>query len=145
MQLDAAELKAQRDLAAAQIDTAERDAEAQAAQLEFVRADSQRQQDLLKSRTVSPSEAERAASAAKAQARAVEAARTRVVQARAQLAQMDAQLGETGTRNAVLCEARVIADPKFDEAMNQENKNGTNMVFLSADCRSASMDSCVGT
>ncbi|HEV2096903.1 MAG TPA: efflux RND transporter periplasmic adaptor subunit [Chthoniobacterales bacterium] len=94
VQLDAAELKAQRDLAAAQINTAQHDAEAQSAQLEFMRADAQRQQDLLRSRTVSPNEAERAASAAKAQARAVDAAHMRVEQARAQLAQMDAQLAE---------------------------------------------------
>ncbi|MEP6936878.1 MAG: efflux RND transporter periplasmic adaptor subunit [Chthoniobacterales bacterium] len=93
-QMDAAELKAQRDLASAAIHSAEGDAEAQSAQLEFLRADARRQQDLLKSRTVSPNEAERAASAAKTQAKNLDAAHMRVEQARAQLAQMDAQLAE---------------------------------------------------
>lgn len=93
-ELDAAELKAQRDLAAAQIDTAERDVEAQSAQLEFARSDARRQQDLLRSKTVSPNEAERSQSAAKVQAMNVEASRMRVAQARAQLAMMDAQLHE---------------------------------------------------
>src|SRR5207248_1381364 len=46
-QLEANELRARRDLAAAQIDTAVRDADGQAAQLEFLRADAKRQQDLL--------------------------------------------------------------------------------------------------
>src|SRR5438552_16432289 len=48
VQLDAAELKARQALATAQIDSATRDAEAQAAQLEFLRDDAIRQQDLLK-------------------------------------------------------------------------------------------------
>ena len=39
VELDAAELKARRDLAAAQIDSAIHDADAQAAQLEFMRDD----------------------------------------------------------------------------------------------------------
>ena len=47
VQLDASELKARRDLAAAQINTAMHDVEAQSAQLEFLQADAQRQQDLL--------------------------------------------------------------------------------------------------
>ncbi len=93
-ELDAAELKAQRDLAAAQIDTAERDVQAQSAQLDYARSDAKRQQDLLRSRTVSPNEAERSESAAKVQAMNVEASRMRVAQARAQLAMMDAQLHE---------------------------------------------------
>ena len=92
--LDAAELTAQRQVAAAQIDTAERDAEAQASQLDFLRADARRQQELLKSHAVSSNEAERAASAAKTQEKNVDAARMRVTQARAQLAAMDAQLSE---------------------------------------------------
>src|SRR5437762_1363468 len=94
VQLDAAELKARQALATAQIDSATRDAEAQAAQLEFLRDDAIRQQDLLKRKVVSPSDAERAASAARAQEKIVEAARVRVVQARAQLADIDAQLAE---------------------------------------------------
>jgi HlyD family secretion protein len=94
VELDAAELKAMRDVAAAQINTAERDVEAQTAQLEFLRADAKRQQDLLRRNAVSSNEAERATSAAKTQEKTVEATRMRVAQARAQLASMDAQFGE---------------------------------------------------
>ena len=94
VQLEASEMKARRDLAAAQINTAQHDVEAQSAQLEFLRADAQRQQDLLKRNTVSPSEAERAMSAAKAQEKNIAAARARVEQALAQLADMDAQIQE---------------------------------------------------
>jgi HlyD family secretion protein len=94
VELDAAELKARRDLAAAQINSAIHDTEAQAAQLEFMRDDALRQQDLRKRNVVSPSDAERAASIARAQEKSVEAAKMRVVQARAQLADIDAQLAE---------------------------------------------------
>ncbi len=94
VQLDASELHARRDLAAAQIDTAIHDADAQQAQLEFLRDDARRQQDLLKRRVVSPSDAERADSSAKAQEKNVAAAKMRVAQARAQLADIDAQLAE---------------------------------------------------
>ena len=94
VQLEASELIARRALAAAQINTAQHDVEAQSAQLEFLRADAQRQQDLLKRNTVSPSEAERAMSAAKAQEKNIAAARARVEQATAQLADIDAQIGE---------------------------------------------------
>src|ERR1700736_2037707 len=85
-QLEASELRARKDLAAAQIDTAIHDADAQAAQLEFLRADAARQADLLKRKVVSPSDAERAQSAAKVQQKSVEAAQQRITQARAQLA-----------------------------------------------------------
>jgi RND family efflux transporter MFP subunit len=94
VQLEASELKARRSLAAAQINTAQHDVEAQSAQLEFLKADAQRQQDLLKRNTVSPSEAERAMSAAKAQEKNIAAAKARVEQALAQLADMDAQIQE---------------------------------------------------
>jgi RND family efflux transporter MFP subunit len=94
VQLDASELRARRDLAAAQIDTAIHDADSQQAQLEFLRDDARRQQDLLKRKVVSPNDAERAASAANAQEKNVQAARMRVTQARAQLADIDAQLAE---------------------------------------------------
>jgi HlyD family secretion protein len=93
-QLEASELQARRNLAAAQIDTAIRDAGAQAAQLDFLRADAKRQEDLLKHKVVSPNDAERAESAAKAQEKSVEAAQMRIIQARAQLADIDAQLAE---------------------------------------------------
>jgi HlyD family secretion protein len=94
VQLDAAELKARRDLAAAQIESAIRDADSQDAQLVFLRDDAKRQQDLLKRKVVSPTDAERAGSAARAQEKVLEAAKMRVVQARAQLADIDAQLAE---------------------------------------------------
>jgi HlyD family secretion protein len=94
VELDASELRARRDFAAAQIDTAIHDADAQQAQLEFLRDDSRRQQDLLKRKVVSPNDAERADSAAKAQEKNVQAAKMRVAQARAQLADVDAQLAE---------------------------------------------------
>lgn len=94
VQLDAAELPAQRDLARAQVDAASRDVESQQAQLEFMRADAKRQQELLRSRTVSPNEAERAASVANAQEKAVEATQMRVTQAKANLVQIETQLTE---------------------------------------------------
>ncbi len=94
VKLEATELLARRDLAAAQIDTSIRDADAQTAQLEFLRDDAKRQEDLLKRKVVSPSDAERASSAAKTQEKNVEAAKMRVTMARAQLADIDAQLAE---------------------------------------------------
>jgi HlyD family secretion protein len=94
VELDAAELNARRDLAAAQINSAIHDTEAQSAQLVFMRDDAVRQQDLRKRNVVSPSDAERALSIARAQEKIVEAAKMRVVQARAQLADIDAQLAE---------------------------------------------------
>jgi HlyD family secretion protein len=93
-QLDASELRARSDLAAAQIDTAIHDADAQEAQVQFLRDDARRQQDLLKRKVVSPSDAERADSSAKTQEKNVAAAKMRVAQARAQLADIDAQLAE---------------------------------------------------
>jgi len=93
-QLEASELRARRDLAAAQIDTAIRDADAQSAQLEFLRADAKRQADLLKRRVVSPNDSERADSAAKAQEKSLEAAQMKIIQARAQLADIEAQVKE---------------------------------------------------
>ena len=74
VQLDASELRARRDLAAAQIDTAVHDADAQDAQLVFLHDDARRQQDLLNRRVVSATDAERAGSAAKAQEKNVAAA-----------------------------------------------------------------------
>src|SRR5436190_5511783 len=92
--LDAAELTARRELAAAQINSAIHDAEAQDAQLVFPRDDASRQQDVRQRNVVSPRDAERAASVARAQEKSLEAAKMRVVQARAQLADIDAQLAE---------------------------------------------------
>jgi HlyD family secretion protein len=94
VQLEASEMQARRELAAAQINTAKHDVEAQSAQLEFLTAEAQRQQDLLKRNAVATSETERAVSAAKAQEKSIAAARARVEQAQAQLADMDAQIQE---------------------------------------------------
>ena len=94
VQLDASELRARRDLAAAQIDTAIHDADAQEAQVQFLQDEARRQQDLLKRRVVSSSDAERAESSSKTQEKNVAAAKMRVAQARAQLADIDAQLAE---------------------------------------------------
>ncbi|HEV3100188.1 MAG TPA: efflux RND transporter periplasmic adaptor subunit [Candidatus Udaeobacter sp.] len=93
-QLDASELRARRGLATAQIDTALHDADAQEAQLVFLRDEAGRQQDLLKRRVVSSSDAERADSSSKTQEKNLAAAKMRVAQARAQLADIDAQLAE---------------------------------------------------
>jgi HlyD family secretion protein len=94
VQLEAFELRARRDLAEAQINTASRDAESQAEQLQFLQDEAKRQQELLRRKVVSPTDADRASSAARSQAKIVDAAHMRVVQARAQLADIDAQLGE---------------------------------------------------
>ena len=94
VQLDASELRARRGLAAAQIDTAVHDADAQEAQLVFLHDDARRQQDLLQRRVVSATDAERADSAAKALEKNVAAAKMRVAQAHAQLGDIDAQLAE---------------------------------------------------
>ena len=94
VELEATELRARRDLAAAQIETAIHDTESQKAQLEFLRDDAKRQQDLLRRRVVSPNDAEKADSAARSQEKNVAAAQMRVTQARAQLADIDAQLAE---------------------------------------------------
>lgn len=94
VELAAIEMRARRELAAAQIETAIHDAGSQQALLQFLRDDAKRQQDLLKRRVVSPNDAEKADSAARSQEKAVEAAQMRVAQARAQLADIEAQLGE---------------------------------------------------
>ena len=93
-QLAAPELRARRDVAAAQIDAAIHNADAQAAQLDFLRDNAKRESDLLQRKVVSPNEAQQADSAARAQEKNVEAARMQVAQMRAQLADIDAQLAE---------------------------------------------------
>jgi multidrug resistance efflux pump len=65
VQLDASELRARRDLANAQIDTALHDADAQGSALVFMHDEAGRQQDLLKRKVVSSSDAQRADSSAK--------------------------------------------------------------------------------
>ncbi len=82
LQLDASELRARRDLANAQINTALHDADAQQAQLVFLNDEARRQKDLLTRKVVSSSDAERADSSAKTQEKNVAAAQMRVAQAR---------------------------------------------------------------
>src|SRR2546421_2049364 len=108
VELDAAELKARRDLAVAQIDSATHDAESQVALLEFLRDDAKRQQDLLKRKVISPTDAQKAASSATAQEKIVAAAQTRVIQARAQLADIDAQLAEMQVKAPSDCVLEVL-------------------------------------
>ena len=109
VELDAAELKARRDLAVAQIDSATHDAESQVALLEFLRDDAKRQQDLLKRKVISPTDAQKAASSATAQKKIVAAAQTRVIQARAQLADIDAQLAEMQVKAPSDCVLEVLS------------------------------------
>ncbi len=108
VELDAAELKARRDLAVAQIDSATHDAESQVALLEFLRDDAKRQQDLLKRKVISPTDAQKAASSATAQEKIVAAAQTRVIQARAQLADVEAQLAEMQVKAPSDCVLEVL-------------------------------------
>ena len=117
-ELEAGELRARRDLAAAQLaelehgsraeetEAAKRDWESLREQLGFARADARRAQELLKAKTVSPTEAERAISVANALEKNTGAAQQRyemlregarperIDAARAQLAETDAQLRE---------------------------------------------------
>lgn len=117
-ELDAAELQARRDLAAARLEELEkgpREAEIEAgrrewesiqAQLVFAEADAKRSEELSRQKAVSSSEAERAESVANALRKSAEAARFRyellregtrpeqIRQARAQLAEIEAQLAE---------------------------------------------------
>ena len=118
MQLEASELKARRDYVAAQlaelekgprseeIEAAKQDWQSQTAQLEFARADAKRAEALLQNRTISPSEAQRAAANASALEKNAAAAQQRyemlregtrperLAQARAQLEEIEAQFRE---------------------------------------------------
>jgi HlyD family secretion protein len=108
VQLEAPELRARRDLAAAQIDTAIHNADAQAAQLDYLRANAKRELDLLQRKVVSPNEAQQADSTARAQEKNVEAARMQVAQMRAQLADIDAQLAEMQVTAPTDCVLEVL-------------------------------------
>jgi HlyD family secretion protein len=116
--LDAAELRARRDQAAAQlaefeagsrkeeIAAAKHDWEAMAADLEKARVDLRRAEQLFADKTISPTEHDQAVTRAQTLENNVAAAKSRydlllagtrperVAQARAQLAEIDAQLGE---------------------------------------------------
>jgi len=118
VELDAAELRARRDLAAAtlaeleagprkeEIATTMADWEALGAQLDFARLERKRIDDLFAQKTVAETERDRAASQERVLEKNVAAARSRydlllagtrperITQARAQLAEIDTQLGE---------------------------------------------------
>jgi HlyD family secretion protein len=118
VEMDAAELRAKRDMQAAQLDemvngprkaeieAAHKDWEALQAQLAFASSEAKRQEDLLAHKTVSPSDSQRATSTAQALEKSVEASAQRyrllqegtrpeqIAQSRAQLAETDAQLAE---------------------------------------------------
>jgi HlyD family secretion protein len=117
-ELDAAELRARRDQAAAQlaeleagarkeeIEAAKHDWEAMAADLEKVRVDAERADKLFAEKTISPSEHDQAITRARTLEKNVAAAKSRydlwvagtrperIAQARAQLAEIDAQMRE---------------------------------------------------
>jgi len=118
VELEAAELRARREQAAAQLaeweagsraeekDAARHDWEAVTAELEQARADAKRADELLAQRTISKTEQEQAATRARTLEKNVAAAKSRydlllagtrperIAQARAQLAEIDAQLRE---------------------------------------------------
>jgi HlyD family secretion protein len=118
VEVEASELRARRDLAAAQlaeleagprkeeIEAAKHDWEAIAAELEQARVDTRRAEELFAQKTISQTEREQAATRARMLEKNVAATRSRydlllagtrperIAQARAQLADIDAQLGE---------------------------------------------------
>jgi HlyD family secretion protein len=117
-ELDAAELRAQRDYSAAlleelvhgprpaEIDAAKHDWESLAAQLEFAESEAKRAQELFQKRVNSPSDLEDATSRARSLQQSADAAKRRydllvegtrperIAQTRAQLAESDAHLSE---------------------------------------------------
>jgi len=108
VQLEAPELRARRDLAAAQIEAAIHNADAQAAQLDYMRDNAKRELDLLQRKVVSPNEAQQADSAARSQEKNVAAARMQIAQMRAQLADIDAQLAEMQVTAPTDCVLEVL-------------------------------------
>ncbi len=133
VELDAAELRARRDQAAAQlaeleagpreeeIATAKAEWEAQAADLEFARADAKRAQELFGQKTISVTERDQATTRADSLEKSVAAARSRydlllagtrperITQARAQLAELDAQLREMKIAAPTNCVLEVLS------------------------------------
>jgi multidrug resistance efflux pump len=118
IELEAAELHAKRDQAAArlaeleagprkeEIAMAKAEWEVQEAELEFARAEAKRAEELFATKTISPTERDQAVTRARSLEKSVAAARSRydlllagtrpeqIAQARAQLAELDAQLRE---------------------------------------------------
>ena len=129
VQLEAPELRARRDLAAAQIDAAIHSADAQAAQLDYLRSNAERELDLLHRKVVSPNEAQQADSAAKAQDKTVEAARMQVAQMRAQLADIDAQLAEMQVTAPTDCVLEVLSVKVGDILVPPFNQEAATLLF----------------
>lgn len=118
IELDAAELRAKREQAAArlaeleagprkeEIATAKAEWEAQEAELEFARAEARRAEELFTTKTISATERDQAVARSRSLEKTVAAAKSRydlllagtrpeqIAQARAQLAELDAQLRE---------------------------------------------------
>jgi HlyD family secretion protein len=133
VELGAAELRARRAEAAAQlaeleagprpqeITAARNDWEAQAAELELARSDAKRAQELFAQKAISNTELDRAASRAATLEKSVAAAKSRydlllagtrserIDQARARLAEIDAQLGEMRIVSPTNCVLEVLS------------------------------------
>jgi HlyD family secretion protein len=132
-ELDAAELRAQRDQAAAllaelkagprpqEIAAAKSDWEALTAELEFVRADARRARELFEQRTIAESERDRAVSRANALEKNAAAAKSRydlllagtrpeqIAQARARLEEIEARLKEMRIEAPTNCMLEVLS------------------------------------
>jgi HlyD family secretion protein len=133
VELDAAELQARRDQAAAllaelkagprpeEIAAAKHDWEALSAELQFARADAARIQELFDQKAVSATERDRAVSRAQSLDKSVAAAKSRydlllagtrserIAQARAQLAEVESQLGEMRIVSPTNCVLEVLS------------------------------------
>jgi len=133
VELDAAELRARRAQAAAQlteleagprkeeIEAARHDWEAIAAESEQAQADARRAEELFRQKTISQTEREQAVTRARTLERNVAAAKSRydlllagtrverIAQARAQLAEIDAQLGEMKIAAPTDCVLEVLS------------------------------------
>jgi HlyD family secretion protein len=132
-ELDAAELRARRDQAAAslaeleagprkeEIAAAKADWESQLAQLDFARTDARRAEELFAQKTISAAERDQASSKANSLEKTAAAARSRydlllagtrpeqIAQARAQLAEVDAQLREMQIAAPTNCVLEVLS------------------------------------
>jgi len=133
VELDAAELHAQRDRVAAQLEeavagprpqeiaAAKADWEAQVAQLDFARADAKRMEELFADKTVSTAERDLAASKANALEKNVAAAKSRydlllagtrpeqIAQTRAQLAELESHMREMKISAPTNCVLEVLS------------------------------------
>ncbi len=133
VELDAAELHAQRDRVSAQLDeavagprkeeiaAAKADWEAQVAQLDFARLDAKRAEELFAQKTIAASERDLAESKAETLAKAVDAAKSRyelllagtrpeqIAQIRAQLAELETRMREMKIHAPTNCVLEVLS------------------------------------